>query len=75
MMRFTLTDFDNRLFSLERWCFLGSIDDWFFLAGPTPLPTLIKKYASHLGRKAFTILFEAVTPKDKHLQRSGESKQ
>ena len=53
MMRFTLTDFDNRLFSLERWCFLGSIDDWFFLAGPTPLPTLIEKYASHLGRESF----------------------
>ena len=25
MMRFTLTDFDNRLFSLERWSSLGSI--------------------------------------------------
>lgn len=53
MMRFTLTDFDNRLFGLERWCFLGSIDDWFYLAGPTPLPTLIEKYVKHLGRESF----------------------
>lgn len=53
MMRFTLTDFDERLFCLERWCFLGSIDDWFPLAGPLPLPTLIKKYVQHLGRESF----------------------
>jgi hypothetical protein len=53
MMRFTLSDLDNRLFCLERWCFFGSIDDWFPLAGPTPLPKLIEKYACHLGQESF----------------------
>jgi hypothetical protein len=53
MMRFTLTDLDNRLFCLERWCFLGSIDDWFPLAGPAPLPTLIAQYVKHLGKESF----------------------
>ncbi len=53
MMRFTLTDPDERLFCVERWCFRGSIDDWFPLAGPAPLPTLIEKYVQHLGRESF----------------------
>jgi hypothetical protein len=52
-VRFTLTDSDERLFCLERWCFLGSIDDWFPLAGPALLPTLIEKYVQHLGRESF----------------------
>ena len=53
MMRFSLTDPDERLFCLERWCFLGSIDNWFPLAGPTPLSILIEKYVEHLGRESF----------------------
>jgi hypothetical protein len=53
MMRFTLTDLKERLFCLDRWCFLGSIDDWFFVSGPASLQTLIKKYVKHLGRESF----------------------
>ena len=53
MMRFTLTDPDERLFCLERWCFLGSIDNWLPLAGPTPLSILIEKYVEHLGQESF----------------------
>ena len=33
MMRFVLTDETSRAFNVERWCFLGSIDDWYFLGG------------------------------------------
>src|SRR5208283_2786431 len=33
MLRFTLTDEKNRRFSADRWCFRGSIDDWFPLSG------------------------------------------
>ncbi len=33
MLRFTLTDEKTRRFSVERWCFRGSIDDWFPLLG------------------------------------------
>jgi hypothetical protein len=53
LMRFTLTDPDERLFCLERWCFLGSIDNWFPLTGPTPLSILIEKYVKHLGQETF----------------------
>jgi hypothetical protein len=57
MMRFTLWDCDARLFDLERWCFLGSIDGWMHLAGAAPLPSLIEKYVRHLGKESFYKLF------------------
>jgi hypothetical protein len=33
MLRFTLTDRKTRRFSLERWCFSGSIDNWIWIDG------------------------------------------
>lgn len=53
MFRFTLADEAKRLFSAERWCFRGSIDDWFPLSGPQPLETLARKYLPHLNRESF----------------------
>ena len=52
IMRFTLVDEDRRLFIVERWCFLGSIDDWIHLAGPAKLPSLLNEYAPHLGQES-----------------------
>jgi hypothetical protein len=52
-MRFVLTDPRRRRFTVERWCFLGSIDDWVFLAGPAALPNLVRKYVPHLGQESF----------------------
>ncbi|TVS12568.1 MAG: hypothetical protein EA424_22470 [Planctomycetaceae bacterium] len=42
-VRFQLVDEKNRLFSIERWCFRGSIDDWIDLEYVKPLSKLIKK--------------------------------
>ena len=53
MMRFTLTDEKSRCFSVERWCFLGSIDDWFLLTGAGDLSKLVAKYTPHLGNESF----------------------
>jgi hypothetical protein len=53
MMRFTLEDEKKRLFSVDRWCFLGSIDDWFSLAGAGELSKLVEKCAPHLGQESF----------------------
>ncbi len=53
MMRFELDRAKPRAFTVSRWCFLGSIDDWFLLDGPAPLPTLMKKYVKHLGKESF----------------------
>ena len=53
MLRFTLTDEKNRQFSAERWCFLGSIDDWFPLSDYEELSKLVEDYCRHLGRESF----------------------
>jgi hypothetical protein len=53
MMRFTLVDQQQRQFAVDRWCFLGSIDDWFPLAGSGELSKLVKKYVPHLGQESF----------------------
>jgi len=52
MMRFTLRDENARWFTVDRWCFLGSIDDWFPLSGGD-LETLVARYCPHLGRESF----------------------
>jgi hypothetical protein len=53
MMRFTLCDSKQRLFNCERWCFLGGIDDWHFLAGDAPLSELLEEFVPHLGKDSF----------------------
>lgn len=53
MMRFTLVDEQARRFAVARWCFLGSIDDWFPLAGGDDLDNQVARYCPHLGRESF----------------------
>jgi hypothetical protein len=53
MMRFTLVDEQRRVFAVDRWCFLGSIDDWFPLSGGGDLERQVAKYCPHLGRESF----------------------
>lgn len=53
MLRFTLVDAERRSFTCERWCFLGSIDDWHFLDAADSLTELLDRYVRHLGRESF----------------------
>ncbi len=53
MLRFVLFDEDKRIFTAERFCFLGSIDDWIDIGLPNTLQNLVKKYVKHLGRDSF----------------------
>jgi len=53
MMRFTLADAERRSFVVERWCFLGSLDDWFPLAGSGDLSAMVAKYVPHLGQDSY----------------------
>lgn len=53
MMRFTLMDESSRRFSIERWCFLGGIDDWYLLEGDATFAELLEKYVPHLGQESF----------------------
>jgi hypothetical protein len=51
-MRFVLRDREARLFTIERYCYSGSIDDWIDVDGPAPLTKLVK-YVKHLGKDSF----------------------
>lgn len=53
VMRFVLEDKDVRLFSTERFCFRGSIDDWIYIGGPGQLGDQISTYIKHLGQESF----------------------
>jgi len=52
MLRFVLVDQTDRMFFAYRWCFLGSIDDWFPLDSG-PLSALAAKYIPHIGAESF----------------------
>ena len=52
MMQFILEDTQRRLFTAQRYCFIGSIDDWIDI-GHGPLATLVKRYVKHLGNESY----------------------
>lgn len=52
-MRFTLVDEGRRHFVAERWCYLGSIDDWMPLTGTGGLSALVARYVPHLGKDSY----------------------
>ena len=54
VLRFTLKDDVERLYSANRWCFRGSIDDWWELIfAPKPLAELAARYCPHIGEESF----------------------
>jgi hypothetical protein len=48
-MRFMLHDEGQRTFQTERWCYLGSIDDWIEIGPRGPLSVLVKRFIPLLG--------------------------
>jgi hypothetical protein len=57
VMQFVLTDENRRRFFTQRYCFLGSIDDWIGIGAPDQLQNLVKKYVKHLGQESYFSLF------------------
>ena len=53
MYRFTLTDENERWFSLERWCYRGRIDGWIPLSAGRTLDELAADFLPHLGQESF----------------------
>jgi hypothetical protein len=53
IMRFILKDKGKRMFSPERYCFRGRIDDWILIGTEDELHVLVKKFIKHLGRESF----------------------
>jgi len=52
-MRFELLDSEKRIFGVDRFCYLGGIDDWMDLDSSTNLEALVAEYVSHLGQESF----------------------
>jgi hypothetical protein len=60
VLRFVLEDKKARLFTTERFCFRGSVDDWIHVGGPGPLTDQVGKYIKHVGRESIYELFGGV---------------
>jgi hypothetical protein len=48
-----LADEVKRMFYVERWCYLGSIDDWVDIGAAGQLSRLVKQTVPTLGTDAF----------------------
>jgi len=57
VLRFILADAEQRTFRTERWCYLGSIDDWIHVGPMGPVDRLACQWIPKLGTDA---LFEVV---------------
>lgn len=57
VMRFTLQDKEKRLFTSERMCYLGSIDDWILIGAGQTLPQIVRVYIPVLGAEGFYELY------------------
>lgn len=57
IMRFTMTDVAKHLFTAERWCFRGSVDDWINIDHNQSVSLLAAKYVPTLGTDEFYELF------------------
>jgi hypothetical protein len=57
MMVFQLVDAKRRTFQTQRYCFLGSVDDWIEIGKPGKLTNLVKKYVKHLGKESYVELW------------------
>ena len=57
MLVFQLVDGSRRTFQTQRYCFLGSVDDWIIIGKPGKLPQLVKRYVKHLGQDSYVELW------------------
>ena len=57
VLRFVLRDKEKREFTVERYCFRGSIDDWIEIGEVGKLKELVREYVKHLGEETFYELF------------------
>jgi hypothetical protein len=57
VFKFRLIDEQERVFTTERYCFLGGIDDWMTIGHIDTLPALLDTLGAHLGKESFYELF------------------
>jgi hypothetical protein len=56
MLKSILVDDQRRTFATQRYCFLGSVDDWIDIGKHEKLTTLVKRYVKHLGKDSYVEL-------------------
>jgi hypothetical protein len=49
VLRFILADAERRTFRVERWCYLGSIDDWINVGTMGPVGEVAREWVPRLG--------------------------
>jgi hypothetical protein len=57
VLRFILADAERRTFRVERWCYLGSIDDWIDVGPMGTVDRLARHWIPRLGTDQFFELF------------------
>ena len=57
VLRFILSDQETRNYRAERWCYLGSVDDWIYAGHSGKINQLAKKLMLKLGTDDFFELF------------------
>ncbi|MGM0375121.1 MAG: hypothetical protein ACQEQQ_11965 [Chloroflexota bacterium] len=57
VLRFILSDESEREFVVERWCYLGGIDDWIYVGSGNSLEELASETIPLLGTDAFYDLY------------------
>jgi hypothetical protein len=53
VLRFMLIDARRRTFVTQRYCFIGSIDDWIDIGRSGTLAHLVQQYVKHLGKESY----------------------
>jgi hypothetical protein len=57
MLQFLLADEKRRLFSAQRFCFRGALEDWLGIGSLDTLTNLVRTYVKHLGKESYFELF------------------
>ena len=52
-LHFVLINEEKRIFMVERFCYLGSIDDWITIGKPDKLQNQVQKYIKHLEQDSY----------------------
>ena len=53
LLRFMLIDARRRTFVTQRYCFIGSIDDWIDIGRSGTLAHLVTQHVKHLGKESY----------------------
>jgi hypothetical protein len=56
-LQFELSSKEQRTFTVNRFCYRGSVDDWISISGPDTLARQVQQYVKHIGKDSMFELF------------------